>query len=140
MDERRSRLRADQTNREPDTDAADCAEDQRKQRKENGVTAAVLEQRRIVLPPRKALGYDQEEASTHRKMRDENVQHRDQRNQHTAGNRELPVWVVQGSDSWPNRMNSSVSSTGAASNAISKSRMNPIPFQGLRLKLNCSFR
>jgi hypothetical protein len=61
------------------------------------VAAAVVEQRRIFLASREALGDDEKETAPDRKVRDKDVQYRDQGYQHTARNRELPVWIVQGS-------------------------------------------
>ena len=63
--------------------------------KEFGVTAAVVEHGRVLLPPRKSFGHHQEKAAADRKLRDEDVQHCDQRDQHAAWNRKLPVWIVQ---------------------------------------------
>ena len=47
--------------------------------KEFGVTAAVVQHGRILLPPRKSLGHHQKKSAADRKLRDEDVQHRDQR-------------------------------------------------------------
>jgi len=74
------------------------------------VAAAIIEQCSVFLSPREAFGDDKKKAASDSKVRDKDVQHRDQGNQHAAWDRELPVWIVQGAVSGKAN-ESSVSST-----------------------------
>ena len=93
VDERRSGLRVDEADGEPDADAGRGAEDQRQQGEHPAQPAQVAEHPVVAFPPGLPLGHHEEQAAADGEMRDEDVQDRDARDQET-GSGKGPQGVV----------------------------------------------
>ena len=96
MDERARSRWTDQANGEPDADTTDCSEHDREENKKDGVALKPLETSVIPFARELRFAQDQEQSTPDRKMRHEDMDDGNDRNQQARAKGDFPHRVVHG--------------------------------------------